>query len=148
MLNAPPPFWACLHVPSPHGEAQITSVSGLSREYWFFSVCIHQFFMGSLEYRQTWRLLFVWEAMVTRDFMRSFLHHITFYAIFFIEGGKPFSWPLRRMQHLVLHVFVAPILYTAFYKVIHLRKGLSTVCVLHWPFFKSHYCLPQIVLDH
>lgn len=28
-------------------------------------------FMGSLEYRQTWRLLFVWKAMVTRDFMRS-----------------------------------------------------------------------------
>ena len=28
-------------------------------------------FLGSLENRQTWRLLFVWEAMVTRDFMRS-----------------------------------------------------------------------------
>ena len=47
------------------------SVSGLSREYLFFSDCIHQFFSGSLENRQTWRLLFVWEAMVTRDFMRS-----------------------------------------------------------------------------
>ena len=131
MLNALQPFWAWLRGPSPLGEAQITSVSGLPCEFIFFSVCIHQFFLDSLENRKTWRRLSVWEAMVTRDFMRSlssrslkviWVQHrtgrtgetrpdppctdITCHANFVIEGGKRFSRPLRR-THLFFLVYTS-----------------------------------------